>query len=115
MGDLREEVIAKINTLDTIRYDEGLRDAWSLARKVIRMDSSQQFEIFGEHGDINVLDYKSAEEALKMYREWKKKQTPKESTKAKVEALIDEGHKVADIMYAVKQIADGDTQWFDIA
>ena len=55
-------------------YERGLEDAWEVAREVIRMDSTQQFEIFGEHGDINVLDLKSAGEAVKKYAEWKEKQ-----------------------------------------
>ena len=55
-------------------YQRGLDDAWEVAREVIRMDSTQQFEIFGAHGDINVFDIKSASEAVKLYEEYKLKQ-----------------------------------------
>ncbi|MBQ1570618.1 MAG: hypothetical protein IIZ78_05785 [Clostridiales bacterium] len=63
-------------------YEQGLEDAWEVAREVIRMDSTQQFEIFGEHGDINVLDLKSAKEAIKLYEEHKEKQKTVEQDRA---------------------------------
>lgn len=63
-------------------YEQGLEDAWEVAREVIRMDSTQQFEIFGEHGDINVLDLKSAKEAIKLYEEYKEKQKTLEQNRA---------------------------------
>jgi hypothetical protein len=63
-------------------YERGLEDAWEVAREVIRMDSTQQFEIFGEHGDINVLDLKSAKEAMKLYEEHKEKQKTLEQDRA---------------------------------
>lgn len=63
-------------------YEQGLEDAWEVAREVIRMDSTQQFEIFGEHGDINVLDLKSAKEAIKLYEEHKEKQNTLEQDRA---------------------------------
>ena len=63
-------------------YERGLEDAWEVAREVIRMDSTQQFEIFGEHGDINVLDLKSAKEAIKLYEEHKEKQKTLEPNRA---------------------------------
>lgn len=63
-------------------YERGLEDAWRVAREVIRMDSTQQFEIFGEHGDINVLDLKSAKEAIKLYEEHKEKQKTLEQDRA---------------------------------
>jgi hypothetical protein len=80
MQEVEEQVVTQ-QAFDA-EYERGLEDAWKVAREVIRMDSTQQFEIFGEHGDINVLDLKSATEAMKLYEEHKEKQKTLEQDRA---------------------------------
>ena len=56
-------------------YQKGLDDAWECARKIMRMGSTKQEEIFCVHGDLEILEKLLPSEAIskiKAYEERKK-------------------------------------------
>lgn len=56
-------------------YQKGLDDAWECARKIMRMGSTKQEEIFCVHGDLEILERlhpSTAISKIKAYEEKKK-------------------------------------------
>ena len=71
----KEEFVTTGNKVADKAYQNGVDDAWECARKIMRMGSTKQEDIFCCHGDLEILEKLLPSEAIakiKAYEEQKK-------------------------------------------